>query len=64
VQNRLQNPQISLAGRFFSSLLGPGEVYARPEYLAQWKFAFDFEKALLFSREPGGGGEVVELQRM
>lgn len=44
--------------------LGPGEVYARPEYLAQWKFAFDFEKALLFSREPGGGGEVVELQRM
>ena len=43
--------------------LGAGEVYARPDHLAQWKFAYDFDKVLLFSREPGGGGEVIELQR-
>ena len=41
--------------------LGAGEVYARPDHLAKWKFAFDFEEVLLFSREPGGGGEVIEL---
>lgn len=43
--------------------LDPGEVYARPDYLAQWKFPFDFDKVLLFSREPGGTGEVIEIQR-
>ena len=43
--------------------LGPGEVYARPDHLAQWKFAFDFDKVLLFSREPGGSGDVIEIQR-
>ena len=43
--------------------LGPGEVYARPEDIVRWKFDFDFEKVLLFSREPGGHGEVFELQR-
>lgn len=43
--------------------LGPGEVWARPDDLAEWKFSFDFEKVLLFARKPGGGGEVVELQR-
>ena len=43
--------------------LGAGEVHARPDHLAQWKFTFTFEKVLLFSREPGGGGEVIELQR-
>jgi hypothetical protein len=43
--------------------LGAGEVYARPDHLAEWRFAFDFEKVLLFSREPGGSGEVIELQR-
>jgi hypothetical protein len=43
--------------------LGPGEVYARPDHLAQWEFTFDFDKVLLFSREPGGGGEVIEIQR-
>jgi hypothetical protein len=42
---------------------GAGEVYARPDHLAQWRFTFDFEKVLLFSREPGGTGEVIELQR-
>lgn len=41
--------------------LGPGKVYARPDNLAEWKFVFDFEKVLLFSREPGGSGEVIEL---
>lgn len=44
--------------------LGPGEVYARPDRLVEWKFSFDFEKVLLFAREPGGGGEVLELQRI
>ncbi len=44
--------------------LGPGEVYARPEDLAEWRFAFDFERVLLFSREPGGGGQVIELRRV
>jgi len=44
--------------------LGPGEVCARPNDLSEWKFSFDFEKVLLFAREPGGGGEVFELQRM
>jgi hypothetical protein len=43
--------------------LGAGEVYVRPDHLAQWKFAFNFEKVLLFSRELGGGGEVIELER-
>lgn len=43
--------------------LGAGEVYARADHVAQWKFAFDFDKVLLFLREPGGSGEVIELQR-
>jgi hypothetical protein len=43
--------------------LGAGEVYVRPEDLTKWKFQFDFEKVLLFSREAGGGGAVFELQR-
>ena len=43
--------------------LGPGEVYARPDDLALWKFLFDFDKVLLFSREPGGTGDVIEIQR-
>jgi len=41
--------------------LGPGEVYARPEHLAQWEF--DFDKVLLFTREIGGGGEVFDVQQ-
>jgi len=44
--------------------LGPGEVCARPDHLTEWKFSFGFEKVLLFAREPDGGGEVFELQRM
>jgi hypothetical protein len=43
--------------------LGAGEVYARADHVAQWKFAFDFDKVLLFLREPGGTGEVIEVQR-
>ncbi len=43
--------------------LGPGEVYVRPDQLTQWKFRFDFNKVLLFSREPGGTGEVIEITR-
>src|ERR1019366_4414432 len=29
--------------------LGAGEVYARPDHLSEWRFAFDFEKVLSFS---------------
>jgi hypothetical protein len=43
--------------------LGPGEVYVRADQLAQWRFSFDFDKVLLFLREAGGAGEVIELQR-
>src|SRR5262249_37864103 len=43
--------------------LGPGEVYARPDHLAEWTFAFDFDKVLLFSREPGGTGAVIEVRQ-
>jgi len=43
--------------------LGPGEVCVRPEHLAQWTFDFDFDKVFLFVREPGGQGDVIELQR-
>ena len=43
--------------------LGPGEVYARPDMLAQWKFHFDFDKVLLFLREPGGSGEVIQIMQ-
>jgi hypothetical protein len=41
--------------------LGPGEVFVRPNDLADWEFNFEFEKVLLFAREPGGGGKVFEL---
>ncbi len=44
-------------------LLGAGEVYVRHDDFAEWKFAFDFDKVLLFSRQPGGGGDVIDLQR-
>jgi hypothetical protein len=43
--------------------LGPGEVYARHEDLTRWTFRFDFDKVLVFSRQPGGTGQVFELQR-
>jgi hypothetical protein len=46
------------------TFLGPGEVYARRDQLAQWKFRFDFDKiVLLFLRAPGGTGEVIEIKR-
>jgi hypothetical protein len=44
--------------------LGPGEVYAHPDDLNEWRFAFEFEKVLLFAREAGGGGKVFELDRL
>jgi hypothetical protein len=43
--------------------LGHGEVYVRPQDLVAWRFRFDFDKVLLFSRQPGGSGEVIEVQR-
>jgi hypothetical protein len=42
--------------------LGPGEVCARKDHLAEWTFTFDFDKVLLFSRQPGNSGEVIELR--
>lgn len=44
------------------TFLGAGEVYARPDYLEQWRFRFDFDKVLLFSREINGSGQVIELR--
>jgi hypothetical protein len=43
---------------------GAGEVHTLHENLAQWRFAFDFEKVLVFLREADGRGEVFELQRV
>jgi len=43
--------------------IGPGEVSVRPEVLAQWTFPRSFDKVLLFERQPGGSGQVIELQR-
>jgi hypothetical protein len=43
--------------------LGPGEVYTRPDHLAEWSFAFDFDKVLIFARKPGGGGHVTEIRK-
>ena len=42
--------------------LGPGEVFARPEDLRTWQFASGFDKVLLFRRQPGGSGKVLELR--
>ena len=41
--------------------LGPGEVYVRPDDLAQWAFPLSFDKVLVFSRQRGGSGTVFEL---
>lgn len=43
--------------------LGPGEVCLRDEDLAQWSFRSDFDKVLVFERQPGGSGRVIELRR-
>lgn len=59
---RLSAPQVWLL-IVNDQFLGPGVVYVRLEYLAAWKLTFDFDKVLLFSREPGGTGEVIEIQR-
>lgn len=42
--------------------LGPGEVHANKEDLKGWVFDFTFDKVLLFARNPGGSGEVIELR--
>jgi hypothetical protein len=41
--------------------LSAGRVYVRPDHLAKWRFAFDFDKVLMFSLELGGCGQVIEL---
>jgi hypothetical protein len=43
--------------------LGAGEVCARPDQVAEWTFDFAFDKVLLFVRQPGGSGQVIELRR-
>ena len=41
--------------------LGPGEVCVRADHLAQWHFEHAFDKVLLFERQAGGSGQVIEL---
>jgi hypothetical protein len=43
--------------------LGPGEVYMRADVIANEQFDFEFDRVLVFLRDIGGSGEVVELQR-
>jgi len=66
--NRLPEYRLATARTWLlivnDQFLGPGQVYVRPERLAEWKFAFDFEKVLLFVREAGGDGKVTDLRRM
>lgn len=44
--------------------LGAGEVYVNPKSVQDWRFYFDFEKVLLFLRQPGGGGQIIEIQKL
>jgi hypothetical protein len=44
-----------------NKFLGAGEVDVCLDHLAEWKFVFNFDKVLLFSRELDGSGEVLEL---
>jgi hypothetical protein len=43
--------------------LGPGEVCFRLQNLKDWTFDSDFDKVLLFERQAGGSGEVIQLRR-
>jgi hypothetical protein len=43
--------------------LGPGEVCVRSQDLAGWTFDFGFDKVLLFERQAGGSGDVMQLRR-
>jgi hypothetical protein len=43
--------------------LGPGEMCVQLESLGSWSFDFGFDKVLMFERQPGGTGEVIELLR-
>ena len=43
--------------------LGPGEVYLRADAISTERFTFAFDRVLVFLRDIGAGGEVVELQR-
>ena len=44
------------------NFLGPGEVVVRRDELAEWAFTFDFDKVLLFQRQPAGDGHVIPLR--
>jgi len=43
--------------------LGAGEVCVRLDEIARSTFDFGFDKVLLFERQPGGSGKVIELRR-
>jgi hypothetical protein len=43
--------------------LSPGEVSVCEDDLKDWTFDFFFDKVLVFRRQPGGSGEVIELRR-
>ena len=43
--------------------LGAGEVCVHLDKVARCTFEFGFDKVLLFERQPGGSGKVIELRR-
>ncbi len=43
--------------------LGPGEIYLRPEAIANECFVFAFDRVFVFLRDIGSSGEIVELRR-
>lgn len=44
--------------------LGPGEIYLRPDVITNERFQFAFDKVLVFLRDTGGEGEIVELTHL
>jgi hypothetical protein len=42
--------------------LGPGEVHVPGGQLVRWRFTFDFDRVLIFTRRASGAGQVVELR--
>lgn len=43
--------------------LGPGEVFTSEEEVALWTFKSSFDRLLLFQRQAGGTGTVIELRQ-
>jgi hypothetical protein len=44
--------------------LGPGEVAVRADDITTWSFDSDFDRVLLFERQPGGAGKVIDIRRV